>query len=71
MFRFRRLLFLLPLQVASSCLTIQPVEFKKTENITTNRTPTDFEMTFDLAMYNPNNQSIRLTALETFQQKLR
>jgi LEA14-like dessication related protein len=65
MIRSRHLVLLLPLLLASSCITIQPVEFKKTENITTNRTPTDFEMTFDLAMHNPNNQSIRLTALET------
>ena len=49
----------------SSCFTIRPVEFKKTENITTNRSDTAFEMTFDLAMHNPNNVSIRLAKLET------
>jgi LEA14-like dessication related protein len=65
MIRFRPYVLLLPLLLASSCFTIQPVEFKRTENITTSRTPTDLEMTFDLAMFNPNNQSIRLTRLET------
>ncbi len=49
----------------SSCFTIKPVEFKKTENITTSRSDTAFEMTFDLAMHNPNTVSIRLSKLET------
>lgn len=48
----------------SSCFTIRPLEFKGTENITTNRTDTAFEMTFDVAMHNPNNVSIRLSKLE-------
>jgi LEA14-like dessication related protein len=48
----------------SSCFTIRPLEFKKTENITTSRTDTALEMTFDVAMHNPNNVSIRLSKLE-------
>jgi LEA14-like dessication related protein len=57
--------YFLAILFLSSCFTIKPVEFKRTENITTNRSDTAFEMTFDLAMYNPNNVSIRLSKLET------
>jgi LEA14-like dessication related protein len=53
------------LTLFSSCFTIQPVEFKKAENITTNRTDSDFVMTLELAMHNPNNWSIRLSEVET------
>jgi LEA14-like dessication related protein len=49
----------------SSCFTIKPLEFKRTENISSSRSDTAFEMTFDLAMHNPNNVSIRLSKLET------
>ncbi len=57
------LCFLIPF--LSSCLTIKPVEFKKTENITSSRSDTALEVTFDLAMYNPNSMSVRLSNLET------
>ncbi len=49
----------------SSCFTIKPVEFIKAENMKTQKTDSAFEMTFDLAMHNPNNWSLRLSDLET------
>jgi LEA14-like dessication related protein len=49
----------------SACFTIQPVEFKKAENININKTDTGIEMTFDLAMHNPNNWSLRLSEIST------
>lgn len=49
----------------SSCFTIKPVEFKKAENITTNRTDSALILTFELAMHNPNNWSLRLSEVET------
>ena len=49
----------------ASCLSIRPLEFQKAENIVTTSTGADFEMTFDLNMYNPNNWSLRLTDVET------
>jgi LEA14-like dessication related protein len=61
--RYFAVCFLICLSL-SSCFTIRPLEFKKTENITTNRTDTALEMTFDVAMHNPNNVSIRLSKLE-------
>jgi LEA14-like dessication related protein len=48
----------------TSCFTIRPLEFKRTENILTSKTDTALELTFDVAMHNPNNVSIRLSKLE-------
>jgi LEA14-like dessication related protein len=48
-----------------SCFTIKPVEFIKAENMKTQKTDSAFEMTFDLAMHNPNNWSLRLSDLQT------
>ena len=49
----------------SSCFTIKPVEFLNAGNLKSSRNDTDFVMTFDLAMHNPNNWSLRLSKLET------
>ena len=49
----------------SSCFTLQPVEFKKADNITTQKTDSDFLVTMDLSMYNPNSYGIRLSDLAT------
>ncbi len=62
--KLKYIIFLLPLFL-SSCFTIQPVEFKNAENITTKKMEKDYEVTLDLAMYNPNQGSLRLTNIQT------
>jgi LEA14-like dessication related protein len=69
MIPFSRMKTILPalllLLTLSSCFTIKPVEYKKTENIATAKTDSGFQMTFDLSMHNPNNWSLKLSNVET------
>ena len=61
----KRLLFLFPVLILSSCLTLKPPQFVRTQNLSSSKSATDFELTFDLLMHNPNNWSLRLADMES------
>jgi LEA14-like dessication related protein len=61
----KKLLVLFPAVILTSCLSLKPPQFVRTQNLSSSKSVTDYELTFDLLMHNPNNWSLRLADMES------